>query len=300
MEENNEGKKENSKRKQTKVGLYFLVIAFVFFLMATIVSFCQIIFWYNDGKNIKQLEEDIDNIVDIVEKPDAEDNDVNNNVTEEENKDEVVEEKPQEEIEPNDYYKYIYVPFMQVDFTELLKRNSDTVGYIKVNNTNINYPVVKGRDNSYYLEHAFDKSSNGAGWIFLDYRNDLDNLSDNTIIYGHARLENTMLGTLRKALEKDWQRNSENKFIKISTPKYNYVFEIFSIYTIQMESYYIRTTFYGEEQKQEWIDTMKERNTSIFNTDVNVNDHFLTLSTCNNNSGQRLVVQAKLIKTDKR
>ncbi len=298
MEENGEIK-VNVKRR-VRFRLWVLIASFVFFFSLASIAFCQIIHWYNDGEDIKKLEDDLNNIVDIIEKPSEgiENEEENNNVIDK--NEEEPQEQPQEEPEPNDYYTYIYTPFMQVDFTELLKRNSDTVGYIKVNNTNINYPVVKGSDNTYYLEHAFDKSSNGAGWIFLDYRNDLDNLSDNTIIYGHARLENTMFGTLRNALDKNWQQNNDNKMIRISTPKYNYVFEIFSVYTIQMESYYIRTTFYSETQKQEWIDTMVSRNTSSIKTSVSTNDYFLTLSTCNNNSGQRLVVQAKLVKKEAR
>ena len=68
--------------------------------------------------------------------------------------------------------------------------------------TNINYPVVQTNDNEYYLGRAFDKSKNDAGWVFMDYRNDVNNLSDNTIIYGHGRLDKTVFGSLKNALKK--------------------------------------------------------------------------------------------------
>ena len=60
---------------------------------------------------------------------------------------------------------------IDVDFTELKQTNSDVIGWIQVNGTNINYPFVQTNDNSYYLTHAFNKSYNDAGWVFLDYRN---------------------------------------------------------------------------------------------------------------------------------
>src|SRR5699024_811525 len=82
----------------------------------------------------------------------------------------------------------------EYDFDKLKKMNSDIVGYIEVDNTNISYPVAKSSDNSYYLNHSYTKEKNNIGSIFLDYRNDLDNLSKNNIIYGHGRLDNTMFG----------------------------------------------------------------------------------------------------------
>ena len=72
---------------------------------------------------------------------------------------------------------------MYVDLTELIKINPDTVGYIKVNNTNIDYPIVKTDNNSFYLDHSFDKTYNKAGWVFMDYRNSNDYLDANTILY---------------------------------------------------------------------------------------------------------------------
>ena len=70
---------------------------------------------------------------------------------------------------------------------KLLKENQETVSWITVNGTNINYPVVQHSDNEYYLNHSFDGSENSAGWIFLDYRNNIENTEKNTIIYGHSR-----------------------------------------------------------------------------------------------------------------
>ena len=72
-----------------------------------------------------------------------------------------------------------------IDFDALLAENKDIVGWIYSENTPINYPVVQGRDNDYYLHRMLDGTNNIAGTIFMDSRND-PNLGDyNTIIYGH-------------------------------------------------------------------------------------------------------------------
>ena len=165
---------------------------------------------------------------------------------------------------------------------------------------NINYPVVQTDNNDYYLKHAYDKSKNSAGWVFMDYRNNITDLSENTVIYGHGRLDETVFGSLKNALTKTWQANKENYVIWLTTEKENLVFQIFSIYTIASENYYIETDFSSSADKEKWLNTMKERNTTSFDTSVNTNDKILTLSTCQNNNGGRIVVQAKLIKRQSR
>ena len=114
------------------------------------------------------------------------------------------------------YYKYIDEKFLKVDFYELLKQNEDTVGWIFVNGTEVNYPIVKSNNNNFYLNHSFDKTENKSGWIFLDYRNDLDNLSFNTILYGHGRADYTMFGSLREVLKEDWFNEKRNRTISKS------------------------------------------------------------------------------------
>ncbi len=200
----------------------------------------------------------------------------------------------------SDYYYFASMPFYQVSVSVLKSMNSDTVAYIHIRNTNIDYPVVQASDNSYYLNHSFNKEKNGAGWVFMDYRNNIDDLDDNTIIYGHSRLNDAMFGTLKNTLSRDWQSNKDNHVIFISTLKENMIFQIFSIYTIKRESYYITPNFENSLEKQKWIDVVKKRNTSIIDTSVGVNDKILTLSTCQNNQGGRIVVHAKLIKRQKR
>jgi len=278
--------KSNNTKAQKKLKLRFWIITLVVILLLSTLLYggYKIYIWKQEGLHLKRIESEISSLANVVEKEIEDISKVD------------ISGVQNSKVQENDYYYYMKIPFLEADFTKLLQKNPDTVGYIKVNNTNINYPIVYSGDNTYYLTHALDNSKNSAGWIFLDYRNDLSILSDNTVIYGHGRVDSTVFGTLKNALKKTWQQNKDNSIIQLSTLEYNYVFQIFSIYTIEKESYYIETSFQTKEEKEQWIQKMAERNTSIFQVDVNADDSFLTLSTCKNNHGTRIVVQAKLIK----
>ncbi len=199
-----------------------------------------------------------------------------------------------------DYWNYMKTTMISVDFSELKKINPDTKGWIYVNNTNVNYPFVQGGDNSYYLNHSFDGTYNVAGWLFADYKSDFNKFEKNTVIYGHGRVEEVMFGSLDKVLDESWYTNKENQIIKLSTEKKNTLWQIVSIYTIPSESYYLTHTFENDDSYQKFLDTMLSRSIYDFQTDLNTSDKLLTLSTCLDFNGNRIVVQAKLIKEQKR
>lgn len=185
---------------------------------------------------------------------------------------------------------------ISVDFNSLKAKNQDVVAWLRVNNTEIDFPVVKGKDNNYYLTHNLNKEYNKAGWIFMDYRNKLDGNDLNTIIYGHNMKNNLMFGTLMNALDKQWYENEENKYIVLITEELNAKYEIFSIYEIEEEEYSIKTDFRNEEEYLQFLKTMKDRSIENFNVELSKEDKVLTLSTCTYDRNHRLVVHAKLIK----
>ena len=200
---------------------------------------------------------------------------------------------------PNESYKNaLNLDLLNATFDELIARNKDTVAWIDVAGTDVKYPVVQSSDNSYYLSHSFDKSFNSAGWIFSDYRNNFNDLNHNSVIYGHGRLDGSMFGSLRRVFEDSWKNNIDNYVINLSTPKYNSSWLIFSTYYIKSEAYYITTEFGQDEEFKEFIDTIKGRSNYDFKTDVNTEDKILTLSTCKNDYGDRIVIHAKLIKKE--
>ncbi len=271
------------KRRLRKWVYNAIILIFLLILIAVIVVILR---WNRDNQEIAKITDHLSDTP-IEEKPAIEENTV-------------VVNPPEEEEEANDYWDYIKMDMLSVDFKDLLEKNKDTVGWIKVNGTNINYPVVQTTDNKYYLKHSYEGTFNYAGWIFADYRNDLENFGYNTIIYGHGRLDTTMFGSLKNILESDWYNNKENHIVKLSTPTHNTLWQVFSIYTIEAESYYIQTEFANEQEFADFVATLKERSQVTFAADVNRKDKILTLSTCKNDYGLRLVLHAKLIKQEMR
>ena len=179
----------------------------------------------------------------------------------------------------------------EVDFRELSKMNSDTVAYLIVNNTNISYPVVKGSDNDFYLNHNFNKNKSEAGWIFMDYNNKFDGSDKNIVIYGHNRLDGIMFGSLKKVLDEDWYTNEDNLKIRLIDKDKTVEYKIFSMYKIEEEEYYINTNF-NDNSYKDFINKINKRSVHNFNEDLSNVDQILTLSTCTIVDGYRFVVHA--------
>ena len=171
--------------------------------------------------------------------------------------------------------------------------NKDVVGYLKVNNTNIDYPVVQYTDNDYYLKKNFYGEDDKNGWVYMDFRNSDKFLNDNTIIYGHNMYySGVMFGTLHRALNSSWYTNKENLIISFNTMYETMNWQIFSIYTIRKTSDYLRVSFDTLEDKQDYINKVKERSITNFDVSVTSEDYLLTLSTCTGDN-ERLVIHAK-------
>lgn len=214
--------------------------------------------------------------------------------------DDVIDDVSDESLKEVDDPQYIssYYQNYSKAYDELLNINENTIGWLTVNNTNINYPVVQTSDNDYYLNHAYDKSKNIAGWIFADFRNNMDNIDNidkNTIIYGHSGLKgNLMFSSLERTLDKSWYTNENNLNIYFSIKGKDYNFKIFSIYTIDVTSDYLDINFSTEEDYINFISMIKNRSINNFNVEVTTNDKILTLSTCYKDDSKRLVVHAKM------
>lgn len=267
------------KKLRKKRRIYGLIICFIAITLLSYSGF-QIWKWNLDNKKTSKQEKEIKDVVKVEEVP-ASDEDTLVNSPQDKN---------------NDYWNYIKLPLINVNFDELLAKNSDTVAFLKVNGTNINYPVVQSNDNSYYLTHSYDKSKNDAGWVFLDYRNDINNLSQNTIIYAHGRWDTTMFGSLKNVFKNDWYNKTDNYVVHLSTPSYNSLWQVFSVYSIPTETYYLTSNFGTTESFQTLLNTIEGRSKWNFNAEVNTNDKILTLSTCYNDK-EKVVLHAKLIKT---
>lgn len=272
-------KKGNVLRYKGKPVIPIIIIT----LCLTVYFICIFISsrWYVQNLKIKYLSSDIISSTKVLEQ-------------------EQKEIISKEEYNPKDNDKYSDVSFISVNFDDLIAKNNETVGWIKVNNTNVNYSILKHTDNEYYLKHDFNKNYNIYGWVFADYRDDFEYFGNNTIVYAHNMTDRSMFGSLVWCLRESWYTNNENQFIKISTPKSNTVWKIFSIYTIKPEVYYLKTYFESPEEHQIFLDVLKGRSIHNFNEDVTPNDKILTLSTCSDDGTKRVVIHAKMVKVEYR
>ena len=226
-----------------------------------IFSIVKIILWYKENLNSSKILDDVSSaVIDI-----AKDTEDTQNVTE----------------------RYV------VDFNQLKEKNSDVVCWLKVNGTNVDYPIVQAKNNSYYLNHSFDKSYNSAGWPFLDYRNKLDGSDKNMIIYGHNRKDGSMFSSLKGILDESWYNNPENLQIILLTENGTEIYDVFSVYRIADENYYIQTNFNDNFEK--FVTTLKNRSIVDFHVNVTERSQILTLSTCDDNNDYRVVLHAKKV-----
>lgn len=282
-------KKVKESKQNRKLSLAMICISLSVYLVCVFL----ISRWYVQNLKIEYLSNDIINSTEIIEK-EEDTQETEPEPSEENESEENVENNNTPIYYPNDYWDYMSVPFINVNFNDLLSKNPDTVGWIKVEGTKVNYPVVQSSDNEYYLHHAFDKSNNAGGWIFADYRVNFEEFGKNTIIYGHNMNNKTMFGSIPSMLNNSYLSNSDNYYIKISTPTTNTVWKLFSIYTIEPEVYYLKTGF-RTEPFENFINTIKGRSIYNFGIDVSTDDKILTLSTCDNTGTKRVAVHAKMI-----
>lgn len=209
--------------------------------------------------------------------------------------------------EPTTLPTYDYVPSEQ-GMTErakqLLKQNKDIIGWIKIDQTKVDYPVVRdpgevpegvdyyGGDahevNSYYLERGIDRQYHREGCLFMDFRDDFgsdeDSQSENIVIYGHNMANNTMFGSIRR-YRQDFGFFEKAPFIELSSNyrEYDYVIcccAITSGHTYTDYGYWDMEELDDEEIFNEYIDLARGRQLFDTGVDVKYGDKLLTLSTC--------------------
>lgn len=184
----------------------------------------------------------------------------------------------------------------KIDFDELSKRNSDTIAYVYVPNTNINYVVVKGTDNAFYLNHNFDKKKNSGGWMFMDYSNTGSINDKNIVIYGHNMKDGSMLANLRRTMNKEWYENSDNHLITYINKSGTYKYKVFSQYiTTEAEEYYINTSFESDSAFKEFVKSIKKRSYVNYDLDIDSVKSVLTFSTCSSIGNGRVVMHSALV-----
>jgi len=169
----------------------------------------------------------------------------------------------------------------------------DYRGWIKINTTNIDYPMVQGKDNSYYLNRNIEGEYVIAGSIFMNYTN--NGFSDkNTILFGHNMKDGTMFADLNKYKQKDFFYG--DYIIEVETYNGDQLkYEVFSVYTTDVKDHYIIPNFDSNNEYKQFLNKIKDKSMYQSDIEIGVADKIITLSTCATNfTDKRLVIHGKL------
>ena len=301
-------KKENKKYKINITLFYsneYIESNYIKQLIATTIKSCAVIIislsllafsfvFYNNKKSeenatsikndiTEYLDDKISNIPEEEPTPEIKDNNPKENKTPEE------PSIPNDDTTPKDNRNPIIVTLKEL--------NDETVGWLNVPGTNIDYPVVKAKDNAYYLRHNFKKEKDYNGWVFMNYLNSAEMLDKNTIIFAHNRYySNIMFGTLNKVGKKAWYQNIKDNLITYSDINKEMKWEVFAAYTVPVTDDYLETNFSTDEDFNNFIKMIRSRSVISSDLEIKSTDKILTLSTCAD-INTRFVVHA-VLRTD--
>ncbi len=165
-----------------------------------------------------------------------------------------------------------------IDFDALQKVNKDVKAWIYLEDTVIDYPVLQTTNNDYYLYHMFNGKENGAGSIFVDYRNENPFKDFNTVLHGHRMKDGSMFKPLIKYSDSDFYK--DHKVIEITTPKQKYDCWVFAVATIPANSDLYQFYFYAEEDKERYLSSINAINEISTDVQVDIDDKIVMMSTC--------------------
>ena len=185
---------------------------------------------------------------------------------------------------------------------DLQKENTDVKGWIKINDTNINYPLLQGLDNDYYLNRNYQKEYSSYGSIFIDKDSNLDDVNSNVIIYGHSMNDKEMFQNLLNYANKEYY--DSHKIIEIYTNNEARKYEIVTVFKSRVFyqdeqnvfRYYYCHDLSSEEKYNDYVNNSK--NLELYNTgvDAHFGEQLITLITCEySEDNGRMVVVAKRV-----
>jgi len=173
---------------------------------------------------------------------------------------------------------------------DLNKKNSDVIGIIKIPGTNINYPVLRGENNDFYLNHDINKKKNSVGSVFMDYRNDI--LDNQINIYAHSsNVYNAPFNELLNYLKKDTFINY--KKITLTTINENYNYLIFAC-LITSDNMHMKLGLNNEDFIEQ-LNYFKDNSIYTVNLDLNEENKIIVLQTCLLEDNSYLLVVGRII-----
>lgn len=167
---------------------------------------------------------------------------------------------------------------LEVDFGALESVNNEVTGWLYLPDSKINYPVVKGADNEYYLNHLFDGKENSSGSIFMDSKNSDDFSDVHNIIYGHHMKNGSMFTDLTKFKNQDFYESHKTAYFITREKKYE--IELFSAYITNVSDEAWDIDFSDEAEVLEWAKETKAKSLFKCEKEPKQGDRYMTLSTC--------------------
>ena len=182
----------------------------------------------------------------------------------------------------------------------LKNENEDIKGWIQIEDTIVDYPILQTTDNDYYLTHNYKKEKSKYGSIYLNKKSDISNKFSNVIIYGHNMKDEQMFNTLLKYENKEFYNS--HKTIKITTENKEYECSIICAFKSRIFyqdeenvfRYYKYTEFENEEKYNEYIKNCKE--IQLYDTGISAQygEQLITVITCEySQENGRMVIVAK-------
>lgn len=184
----------------------------------------------------------------------------------------------------------------QSELASLQQQNDHIIGWLTLENTRLNNPVLQRDDNEYYLTHNYLDEKSRGGSIFADFRNEV--MEDrHTIFYGHVLRNGTMFGDLPKFSEQAYAE--AHPVFYYETNDKRYALHVFAAYETTTDFYYIETQFTDYTYTQ-YLEEIQQRSDIKLPVQVTPNDKIVTLSTCttSQNDKERFVVHAKVVELE--
>lgn len=182
-----------------------------------------------------------------------------------------------------------------VDHASLQTVNSDYVGWVRMQNSYIDYPMVQGTDNSYYLDHLYTKEYNYVGSVFLDYNSARDFSDKNTVIYAHNVKNGTMFMEIAKFEDPNYYQ--DHKEIELYTPEQNYIaYPVAGILTDGSDDY-VSYNFASDDEFMNYVSRFTANSTFTSDTTIDATDQTVLFSTCSYSlTDGRYALLCKLVK----
>lgn len=183
----------------------------------------------------------------------------------------------------------------ELPFEKLRQLNEEIIGWIQIEGTPVDYPLLQAADNETYLSLDYKGEKQRAGSIFVDFRNEAPLQERHTIIYGHHMRDGSMFAGLQKFVEPDFLK--QHNMFTIETLTGGYQIEIFAVYRTTTDFYYLETDFAGDEDFLSFVEEIQARSLHQAEIELTAEDKIVTLSTCDyvvDPTDGRLVIHGKV------